>query len=196
MNIGVFGGTFDPPHVGHLIIADQALQQLNLDFVWFMPVGQPTHKNANHVSPASDRVAMTALAIEDHPGFELSHVDVERPAPHYSSMAIELLETRNPEHDWFFIMGADSLEDLPNWHEPRRLIALATLAVASRPGARPDLSELERAVFGVSQRVRWVHAPLVDLSSTELRQMAHAGASLRYLVPRSVEDYIREHNLY
>jgi nicotinate-nucleotide adenylyltransferase len=102
----------------------------------------------------------------------------------------------HPQHDWCFIMGADSLEDLPHWHEPQRLIELATLAVAGRPGARPDIIKIEHDVPGVSQRVRWVNAPLVDISSTELRQFARSGASLRYLVPHAVEEYIREHALY
>jgi nicotinate-nucleotide adenylyltransferase len=196
MNIGIFGGTFDPPHIGHLVVADQTLTQLGLDEVWFLPVGQPTHKDSNGVSPAHDRVEMSRLAIEDHSGFRLSLLDVERPAPHYSSVAIELLERQHPHNDWCFVMGADSLGDLPNWHRPHRLIELATLAVAGRPGARPDLSEIERDVPGVSRRVRWVQAPLVDLSSTDLRRMANAGASLRYLVPSSVEAYIQDHGLY
>jgi nicotinate-nucleotide adenylyltransferase len=196
MNIGIFGGTFDPPHIGHLIIADQTLAQLRLDAVWFMPVGQPTHKDHNHISAARHRVAMTQLAIEDHPGFRLSLIDVDRPAPHYSVTAIELLEQLHPQHDWCFIMGADSLEDLPHWHQPQRLIALATLAVAGRPGARPDLAELEQDVPGVSQRVRWVNAPLLDISSTELRKLAREHTSMRYLAPDAVESYIRRHRLY
>jgi nicotinate-nucleotide adenylyltransferase len=139
---------------------------------------------------------MVSLAIMGHPRFRLSLLDVERPAPHYSSTAMAVLERRHPEHDWCFIMGADSLSDLPQWHEPRRLIALATLAVAGRPGAQPDMAEIERLVPGVSQRVRWVHAPLVDLSSTDVRRMAHRGASLRYLVPDAVATYIDENRLY
>jgi nicotinate-nucleotide adenylyltransferase len=196
MNIGIFGGTFDPPHIGHLVIADQALTQLKLDQVWFMPVGQPPHKAGNHISTVEHRVAMVQLAIADHPGFQLSLVDVERPAPHYSVTAIELLESQHPQHDWCFIMGADSLEDLPHWHQPRRLIELATLAVAGRPGARPDTTELEHDIPGLCARVQWVNAPLVDLSSTELRRLAREGASLRYLVPQSVEAYVVEHALY
>ncbi len=196
MNIGIFGGTFDPPHIGHLVIADQALTQLKLDEVWFMPVGQPPHKAGNSISSAHHRVRMVQLAISDHPAFRLSLVDVERPAPHYSSTALELLEARHPQHDWCFIMGADSLEDLPHWHNPRRLIELATLAVAGRPGARPDLNEIEHDVPGVSGRVRWVNAPLVDISSTELRRMVRQNASLRYLVTYPVEVYIRTERLY
>lgn len=196
MNIGIFGGTFDPPHIGHLVIADQALTQLKLDEVWFMPAGQPPHKLNNDVSAAQHRVEMTRLAIAGHAGFTLSTFDIDRPGPHYSSKAIELLEQRHPQHDWCFIMGADSLDDLPKWHEPQRLIALATLAVAGRPGAHPDLVKIERDVPGISARVQWVDAPLVDLSSTQLRKMVHAGASLRYLVPDAVIDYIQQHSLY
>jgi nicotinate-nucleotide adenylyltransferase len=196
MYIGIFGGTFDPPHIGHLVIADQALTQLKLDEVWFMPVGQPPHKAGNHVSAAEHRVEMVRLAIADHSGFRLSLVDVERPAPHYSVTAIELLESQHPQHDWCFIMGADSLEDLPHWHRPQRLIELATLAVAGRPGARPDTTELDHDIPGLCARMRWVNAPLVDISSTELRRLAREGASLRYLVPQPVEAYVVEHALY
>jgi nicotinate-nucleotide adenylyltransferase len=196
MNIGIFGGTFDPPHVGHLVIADQALTQLKLDEVWFMPAGQPPHKLNNDVSAAIHRVAMTRLAIKGHAGFKLSTFDVDRPGPHYSAIAIEMLEQQHPQHDWCFIMGADSLEDLPRWHQPSHLITLATLAVAGRPGARPDLTIIEQHVPGVSARVRWVDALLVDLSSTQLREMVKAGASLRYLVPDAVIEYIQQHDLY
>ncbi|MFN4294925.1 MAG: nicotinate-nucleotide adenylyltransferase [Thermoflexales bacterium] len=196
MNIGIFGGTFDPPHIGHLVIADQALTQLKLDEVWFMPVGQPPHKAGNSISSAHHRARMVQLAIGDHPAFRLSLIDIERPAPHYSSAALELLEARHPQHDWCFIMGADSLKDLPHWHNPHRLIELATLAVAGRPGARPDLNAIEHDVPGVSSRVRWVNAPLVDISSTELRRMVRQNASLRYLVPYPVEIYIRTERLY
>lgn len=196
MNIGIFGGTFDPPHIGHLVIADQALTQLKLDEVWFMPVGQPPHKDSNAISDARHRVRMVQLAIGDHPAFRLSLIDVARPAPHYSSTALELLEAQHPHHDWCFIMGADSLQDLPHWHNPRRLIELATLAVAGRPGAHPDLSRIEQDVPGVSDRVRWVNAPLVDISSSELRRMVRRNASLRYLVPHPVEMYIKTERLY
>ncbi len=196
MHIGIFGGTFDPPHIGHLVIADQAFTQLGLDEVWFMPAGQPPHKNGNHISHARHRLAMVKLAMNGHPGFKLSRVDIDRPAPHYSVTALEMLEAKHPQHDWCFIMGADSLGDLPHWHMPRRLIELATLAVAGRPGAHVDLIRIEDAVPGVSERVQWVHSPLVDLSSTDLRQIVRDGKSLKYLVPNEVADYIREHRLY
>ncbi len=129
---------------------------------------------------------MVKLAMNGHPGFKLSRVDIDRPAPHYSVTALEMLEAKHPQHDWCFIMGADSLEDLPDWHMPRRFIELATLAVAGRPGAHADLNKIEMDVPGVSKRVQWVHSPLVDLSSTDLRQMVRAGKSLKYLVPAAV----------
>jgi len=196
MNIGILGGTFDPPHLGHLIIADQALTQLQLDEVWFLPAGQPPHKQDAPITPAHHRVAMVRLSIADHPAFRLSLVDVERPAPHYSSTALEILATRYPQHDWFFIMGADSLADLPRWHNPKQLIKLAALGVASRPGVRPDLDALERALPGLRARVRWIDTPLIIIASSGLRQMARVGGSLRYLVPCAVETYIKTHQLY
>jgi len=196
MNIGFFGGTFDPPHIGHLVIADQAFTQLKLDEVWFVPVGQPPHKAGNHISQPEHRLEMVTRAIIGHPGFKVSRVDIDRPAPHYSVTALEILEAQHPQHDWCFIMGADSLSDLPHWHAPARLIELATLAVAGRPGARPDMTELEQDIPGLCRRVRWVDAPLVDVSSTQLRQMARAGRSLTYLLPDAVASYIHQHNLY
>jgi nicotinate-nucleotide adenylyltransferase len=196
MKIGILGGTFDPPHIGHLVIANQALEQLKLDEVWFMPVGTPTHKDPNCVSTTEDRVALVQLAIRDHPGFRLCLLDAERPGPHYSTTALELLHARHPGNAWYFIMGADSLVDLPKWHEPQRFIELAFLAVAYRPGSQPELTEIEKAVPGVSRRVEWLCTPLLDLASRDLRQRACDGLSLRYLVPPGVEGYIKAHRLY
>ena len=117
MRIGILGGTFDPPHIGHLVIGDQARAQLGLDRVWFTPVGQPPHKS--NTSPAADRVAMTRLAIDDYEAFEVCLVDVERPPPHYTVHLFEELRRRWPEHEFWFIIGADALIDMPRWQQPR-----------------------------------------------------------------------------
>jgi nicotinate-nucleotide adenylyltransferase len=196
MNIGIFGGTFDPPHIGHLVIADQALTTLGLDAVWFTPVGQPTHKNAAGVSPAAHRVAMTRLAIATHPAFRVCEADVDRPGPHYSLTLMQLLRERHPEHTWTFIIGEDSLEDLPKWHRPADLFALVTLAVARRPGSAPDLSAIRAVVPDIASRVSWIDAPLLDLSSTELRNRLRANSSVRYLLPRAVAEYALLNALY
>lgn len=196
MKIGILGGTFDPPHVGHLVLADQALHQLGLDVVWFMPVGQPPHKPNNHVTPAQHRVAMIELAIADHPRFQLTRVDVDRPPPHYTASALELLHRRYPEHEWVFILGADALADLPRWYHPEQIVALAELAAAERPDARLDLAALERALPGLTRRLHWIRTPLMDVASSTLQQIARNGGSLRYLVTPEVQAYIRTHRLY
>jgi nicotinate-nucleotide adenylyltransferase len=194
--IGVLGGTFDPPHIGHLVIADQACVQLGLDQVWFAPVGQPPHKAGRPVSPAGHRVAMTRLAIDGHPRFDVCLVDVERPGPQYSYALMEILAGRFPGVEWRFLVGADALMDMPKWREPSRLLAAARLGVARRPGRRVDLDRLEAALPGIRARIDWVDAPLVDLSSTDLRRRAREGGSLRYLVPDAVAAHIVAHELY
>lgn len=196
MNVGVLGGTFDPPHIGHLIIGDQALHQLGLNEVWYTPVGQPTHKVGRPVSAAVHRVAMTRLAIATHANFRLREDDVQRPGPHYSLTLIKLLRQLHPEHAFTFIIGEDSLADLPKWHQPAQLLDFVRLAVAHRPGSRPDMAAIQAVVPDIEQRVHWVEAPLLDLSSTDLRQRLGSGRSTRYLMPRAVADYAVSQKLY
>ncbi len=196
MKVGVLGGTFDPPHVGHLVIGDQTLQQLGLNEIWYAPVGQPTHKAGIPVSAAVHRVAMARLAIATHAQFRLREDDVERPGPHYSLTLIQLLRQRHPEHAFTFIIGEDSLADLPKWHQPAQLLELVKLAVAHRPGSRPDMTAIQAVVPDIEHRVQWVAAPLLDLSSTDLRQRLGSGRSTRYLMPRAVADYAVAHALY
>lgn len=196
MKIGIFGGTFDPPHIGHLVIAEHALAQLRLDAVWFVPVGQPPHKPNHLITAAHHRLAMTVLAVADHARFRVSTLDLDRPPPHYTVGLLTLLRERHPNEEFVFIMGADALADLPQWHQPQQLLALTTLAVAARPDARPDLDALERRLPGLRARLHWIHAPLVDLSSSLLQRFAAEGHSLRYLVPERVRAYIETHRLY
>jgi nicotinate-nucleotide adenylyltransferase len=196
MNIGLLGGTFDPPHIGHLVIGDQALQQLGLDEVWFTPVGQPPHKPGRRVSAAAHRVAMTRLAIATHSRFRVCEDDVDRPEPHYSLTLMQQLLEEHPQYRWTFIIGEDSLADLPKWHQPAALLDLVTLAVARRPHSAPQMQSLREIVPDIEQRIRWIDAPLMDLSSTELRNRIGNGQSTRYLVPRTVSEYAGEHRLY
>ena len=194
MRIGIMGGTFDPPHIGHLVIGDQARAQLGLDRVWFTPVGQPPHKS--NTTLAEDRVAMTRLAIDDYDAFEVCLVDVERPPPHYTVHLFEELRRRWPEHEFWFIIGADALIDMPRWQQPRRILELAQIAVAHRPRYRPHLDELEIAIPGISKAIVWVDTPLTDLASNDLQRRARLGLPLRYVVTREVSDYIHAHQLY
>ncbi len=199
MNVGLFGGTFDPPHIGHLVIADQALTELGLDEIWFAPVGQPTHKTGRSTSAAAHRAAMTRLAIATHPRFRLCEEDINRDGPHYSLTLVQRLIDTHPQVSWFFIIGEDSLVDLPKWHRPEALFALVQPVVAHRPGVMPGATTtaaVDTVVPGLSARIRWIGAPLLDLSSTDLRARLRQGRSVRYLLPRAVADYARDNQLY
>ena len=196
MKIGLIGGTFDPPHIGHLIIADQAYMQLGLETVWFAPVGQPPHKNVQRVSAIQHRVEMTRLAIQGNPHFTLSLADVNRPTPHYITVLFEILVKQYPHVEWYLIIGADSLAELPRWYEPARLLQLTRLAVAQRPGSQPDLTKVEQALPNIRERVSWVDSPLIDLASHDLQRRVRAGLSLRYMATDEVIDYIAAHQIY
>lgn len=195
MRIGILGGTFDPPHIGHLVIADQACAQLRLDRVWFAPAGDPPHKG-DQITPVEHRVAMLQLAIQDNPCFELCRVDVERPGPHYSFELMEILNAQHPGCAWHFIIGADSFMEMPRWRNPERLLVLARLAVAKRPGTVIDAEKVERALPGILQRVDWMDTPLIDISSTDLRRRVRAGWPLRYVMPEAVAAHIEHAGLY
>jgi nicotinate-nucleotide adenylyltransferase len=205
--LGVLGGTFDPPHYGHLVLADTARVQLGLKRVLFAPAGQPPHKPESQPSVVMHRVALVEMALADagEPAFVLSRVDLDRPGPHFTVDTLRLLHAAFPAAEMWFLIGADSLVDLPEWRDPARIITLARLAVLSRPGFRPDLDALaERPAFedarlqkvDLRQRIDWLIGPSLDVSSSALRERAQRGLPLRYLVPPSVEAYVRRHGLY
>ncbi len=197
MRIGVLGGTFDPIHIGHLVIAEEARVELELEQVVFIPAGLPPHKLDYPLSPVEHRLAMVELAIASNPRFTISRVDIDRPGPSYSVDTIELLRGQ-----WgagvgiYFIMGSDSLRDILTWHEPQRLIRLCYFAVVNRPGYQADLEELETFLPGIASRVRMLHAPELAISSTEIRRRVHEGLPIKYQVPEAVEAYICQHHLY
>lgn len=195
--LGVYGGTFDPPHLGHLILAETAADSLNLAQVLFVPAADPPHKRMGEIrAPADHRVCMVEQAIAANPRFALSRVDIDRPGPHYTVDMLRLLRAENPTAELVLLIGADSLRDLPRWSRPLDLISLAMLGVMRRPGVDPDLSELERHVPGISWRVQWVDAPLIDIASTDLARRIGLGYSVRYQLPEAVEHYINTHGLY
>ena len=194
--LGILGGTFDPPHIAHLVMADQACGQLNLARVLFVPAGQPPHKLDRAFSPVEHRVAMIQLAIAGDARFRLSRVDLDRPGPHYTSEMLALLRAVHPQAELYLLIGSDALRDLLTWHDPARVIAQARLAVMRRPGAEPDLSVLEAALPGIAARMDWVDAPWLDVSSTDIQRRVQAGLVIRYLVTRAVERYIVEQGLY
>ena len=196
LKLGVLGGTFDPPHLGHLVLAEHAREQLGLDRVLWVPAGSPWRKAEREVSAVAQRAAMVRLAIAGHGAFELSTLEVDRAGPSYSVETLQALHDASPADGLYFIVGLDALRDLPGWHEPARLIELATLAVAARSGERPGEADLERLLLGLAKRVVWIEMPRLDISGTDLRRRAGVGRSLRYLVPDAVEAYIREQGLY
>ncbi|MCG3206684.1 MAG: Nicotinate-nucleotide adenylyltransferase [Anaerolineae bacterium] len=196
--IGIIGGTFDPPHLGHLLIAEAAGEQLGLQKVLFVPAADPPHKQEVAKTPASHRCRMVELAIADNPRFQLSTVDLDRPGPHYSVDTVRLLRHQFdlPAEACWFIIGGDSLADLPTWHQPNRLIELCRLAVVHRPGYRPNLSALEQHLPGLAARLEFVPAPLVDVSASHIRAAAARQQSIRYQVPEPVRAYIARQGLY
>jgi nicotinate-nucleotide adenylyltransferase len=198
MNIGVLGGTFDPIHSGHIIIAENAGLELGLARILFVPAGQPWLKTDRKITPAAHRVEMVRRAIAANPHFELSTVDIDRPGPSLSVETVDILQQQlGAGVELFFLVGWDSLAELPQWMEPDRLVQLCKLVAVTRPGfSRPDLKAMESSVPGVAQSVVWLDIPPVDISSTDIRNRVARGLSVHGLVPDEVEAYIKEHRLY
>lgn len=199
MRIGLFGGTFDPPHLAHLILAERCRDGAGLDEVWFMPSYLPPHKQDRPITRFEQRCDMVLLATTGQPAFRLEPIEKELPPPSYTAHTLEELRTRHPDHEFALIVGADSWHDLPGWYEPRRILELARLVVVPRPGSpRPKAAELATAI-GVKEdsiRLDLVDSPAIDIASRNIRERVAAGRSIRYLVPRSVEEFIRERRLY
>jgi len=193
--LGLLGGTFDPIHLGHLIIAEHAVEELALDRVLFVPAQTPPHKLGRAILPARHRVAMVKLAIEGNDRFAFSDLDLRSEMPSYTSELVSRLHEARPGTEILFIAGADSLRDFPTWHEPETILAHASLAIARRPGVTIEPSML-MALPGMRSRVRVFESPLIEISSSAIRERVHQGKSARYLVPDSVEAYIRNHGLY
>lgn len=194
---GVLGGTFDPVHLGHLLAAQQVLEHLELERVYFAPAARPPHKLERQATAVEHRLRMLELAVEGNPDFAISRVDLDRPGPHYSADTVEILQREwGPEAQLWFILGADSLGDLSSWHQPERLVRTAWLAVVERPGYELELHELQHAVPGVIERIHFVPIPEMEISSSDLQERVRQGRSIRYLVPDAVEAYIRHHRLY
>lgn len=195
--LGVFGGTFDPPHLGHLAAAQEALETAGLARVLFVPSERNPLKVGEQRSPTRHRVAMTRLAIDGDSRFELSDADLGGDGPSYTVDLLARLKQEHPGADLAFISGMDILHELHRWHQPLRVLELARLLVVSRPGERQIApGDVDARIPGASRRITVIETPGVAISSTELRKRVAEGRSLRYLVPESVAAYIREHGLY
>jgi len=190
--LGLLGGTFDPPHYGHLVAAQEVAWRLDLDRVLFLPARQNPLKRGESSSSAQNRCEMVRLAIADNPTLELSLLDLDRPPPSYTVDLLRLLE--RADRQLFFIGGADLLPELPRWRAPEEILRLARLVVVNRPGApEADLGALEPAS---RERISAVTVPGVAIAARELRQRVRTGQPIRYLVPPEVERYILDHGLY
>ncbi|UCH42521.1 MAG: nicotinate-nucleotide adenylyltransferase [Dehalococcoidales bacterium] len=198
MNVGVLGGTFDPIHNGHISVAEECQIQLSLTGVIFVPAGRPWLKGDKPVLAAEHRVQMVELVIATHPGFILSTIEVERDGPSYTMETIaELQKQQNQEDELFFIIGWDTLAQLPQWKQPSRLIEMCHLVAVPRPGyTLPELDSLEAVIPGLTRRLIILQRPEVDISATDIRDRVARGLSIDHLVPEPVADYIRQHRLY
>ena len=195
--IGIFGGTFDPPHLGHLILAAEARAQLGLErLLWVLTPGTP-HKQDQSIAPLQHRLEMVKLAIANDPQFEISSVELTRPGPHYALDTVHILAGQNPEVNLAYLMGGDSLNDLPHWHRPADFVSACHLiGVMRRPGDTVELAALEKSLPGLRSKVRFVEAPLLDIAAREIRRRIAEGRPFRYFLPERVFEYINEHGLY
>jgi nicotinate-nucleotide adenylyltransferase len=197
LRVGIFGGTFDPPHQGHLILAREACRQLQLDRLLWVLTPDPPHKHNQVISPLAMRLLLTSACILGDQRYELSRVDLDRPGPHYAVDSVQLLREQYPHAVLCYLVGGDSLRDLPRWHQPQAFIqAVDELGVMRRPKACPDLDRLEELLPGLSQKVRWVATEPADISSTDIRNRIASGQSYEHLLSPQVVELIEQNHWY
>ncbi|MBI3741262.1 MAG: nicotinate-nucleotide adenylyltransferase [Chloroflexi bacterium] len=197
IKIGVLGGTFDPPHLGHLKIAEAAIEKLSLAEVMFAPAGQPPHKDLEKISSVEDRVEMVRLAIAGNPRFTLSRIDVDRAGPAFTVETLRMLRASfSDEIEIYFLMGLDSLAAILTWRAPAEIIRLCRLAVFDRPGVKADLDALEKQLPGLRDRVEFVDSIALDISAHDIQRRMRAGESIHDFVPPLVAAYIARAKLY
>jgi nicotinate-nucleotide adenylyltransferase len=198
LRIGILGGTFDPPHIGHLWLATLAADAIGLDRVLFMPAAQPPHKGGRLVTNAADRLLMTRLAIAGDDALDVTIIEMERPGPSYTiDSVIELQRTYGTAASLYLLMAADSLDQIDTWRQPDELLDRVEWVVGPRPGSpAPDRSRLEERFGARATRIHLLDGPSLDLSSTQIRRRVATGQAIRYLVPRGVEELIIDRGLY
>ncbi len=197
MLIGILGGTFDPPHIGHLILAAEAVHQLHLNTVLFVVTPFPPHKRGWLISPVEDRLRMVQLAIEQNADFQISRVDIDRPSPHYAVDSMNILRQQFPHDNLIYLMGADSLRDLPTWHQANQFLSRCDgIGVMQRSLDDLEMQNLEQQLPGIRSKVTWLTAPRFDISSREIRERVKMQAPYRYFVSEKVFQYIVEKGLY
>ncbi len=197
MRLGIFGGTFDPPHIGHLILAMEAYEQLKLDKVLWVIAPNPPHKLGKLITAIDQRIEMVKKAIDDDPMFEFSWVDINRAGPHYVLDTMLLLHMDYPRDSLIYLMGGDSLRDLPTWHKPAEFIAQCNeIGVMRRPGEIFDLSHLKKEFPTIERKVKFIEAPLLEISSHKIRSMVYQKKPFRYYLPEGVYKQIIKFGLY
>ncbi len=197
MRIGIFGGTFDPPHVGHQILAAEAAAQLRLDRVLWVLTPNPPHKQGHAISADRVRLKLVRAAAAGNPLFEVSTIEFERPGPHFAADTLSAMAQRYPGADLIYLMGGDSLHDLPTWHDPQSFLNRCSgVGVMRRPQDGVDLTSLERALPGIRAKTQFVDAPLIEISASDIRARVAAGQPYRYLVPPAVYRLIERLQLY
>lgn len=197
MRIGLFGGTFDPPHLGHLILAAEAFDQLHLDHLLWSPTPEPPHKRGQPLSPIKQRLELVLAAIAQDPTFELSRVELDRPGPHFVVDTVLLIHQQYPNADIFYVMGGDSFHDLPNWHEPNKFIQVCDgLGVMRRPGDNINVQAIDARLPGVAAKVHFIDAPLLEISARQIRLRISQGRPFRYYLPPAVYDLIISNHYY
>lgn len=196
--VGIFGGTFDPVHLGHLLLAERCREECGLDQVWFLPAGIPPHKLAQTIAPGAARAEMLELSIAGNRAFRVDRRELKRRDPCFTVETLAELKSEDSSRELFFLMGADSLADFSEWRAPQRILELAHVVAVNRGGQPAPGLEPLRARFGttVDQRIEIVTMPAIDLASREIRERVREGRSIRYMVPRAVECYIESHQLY
>jgi len=197
MKTGVLGGTFDPIHNGHLAIAGEALNKLSLDRVLFVPARQQPLKDRDDIESVENRLNMILLAIRDFPQFELSTVETDSTGPNYTVDTLGILKKQYNDVELYFILGWDSLEELSRWKQPEQIIKFCRIVALTRSAVdAPQITELDRVIPGLSQRLIMLDMAPVDISSTDIRRRRRQGLSIHGIVSQQVEDYIIQHGLY
>lgn len=195
--VGIMGGTFNPIHFGHLLLAETAFHQFQLDEILIMPTKNPYYKKISNSVTEEDRVAMVELAIEDNAHFHLSKEELNREGTTYTVETLSQLTARHPDYEYYFIMGADSLYHIESWKDPAQILKLATIVVAGRAGTGSSLSsQIEYIENKYDSEIYRLNSPVLEISSNDIRRRIRDGESIRYLLPAKVADYIYEHGLY
>ncbi len=197
LRLGILGGTFDPPHVGHLILADEACSSLKLDRLLWVLTSRPPHKRSQAISPLELRLQMLEAAIKSNPRFKLSRVDIDRPPPHFAVDTLKILKDQHPGEVLIYLMGGDSLRDLPTWHDPHGFLSVADeLGVMRRPGVDLNLPELGQRLPGLLPKLTIFDAPLLEISSTQIRKTVAENGPYRYYLLPDVYSVVLKNQLY